>query len=37
LDDIGKSVLEGLTDSEFLDQLEKELESEADKLHNAKE
>lgn len=37
LDDIGKSVLEGLTDSEFLDQLEKELESEADKLHNTKE
>jgi len=36
LDDIGKSVLEGLTDSEFLDQLEKELESEADKLHNTK-
>ncbi|MBC8146831.1 MAG: hypothetical protein H8E98_02465 [Bacteroidetes bacterium] len=34
LDDIGKSVLEGLTDSEFLDQLEKELELEADKLQN---
>jgi hypothetical protein len=37
LDDIGKTVLEGLTNSEFLDQLEKELEDEADKLHNAKE